>query len=287
VILKKQVDKLKTEKLGELKAQGVEYEQRMEELDKIEHPKPNAEFLYGSFAAFAQDHPWVSRENIRPKSVAREIVENFLSFSGYIKEYGLARSEGSLLRYLSEVYKTLVQTVPERARTEELDDLILHFGALVRGVDASLLDEWERLRNPEYVAAELPEEPRIEDITTNTKRFTVLVRNLIFSFLRALDARDFESALDLVEGEAVAQTPNDLERALKPLFEQTPRIQLDARARSPHNLQIQPRDGAWDFTQNILIEDEVSEFTLRGHVDLRRSAEERRAVVVITHVGAE
>ncbi len=287
VILKKQVDKLKTEKLGELKAQGVEYEQRMEELDKIEHPKPNAEFLYGSFAAFAQDHPWVLRENIRPKSVAREIVENFLPFSGYIKEYGLARSEGLLLRYLTEVYKTLVQTVPETARTEELEDLIVHFGALVRGVDASLLDEWERLRNPAYVATELPEEPLIEDITSNTKRFTVLVRNLLFSFLRALNARDFETALDLVEAESVAQTPLELERSLRPLFEQMPRLRLDAEARSPRHLQIQPRDDVWEFTQNLLIEDDVSEFTVRGHIDLRRSAQERRAVVVVTHVGAE
>ncbi|HMJ10994.1 MAG TPA: DUF3516 domain-containing protein [Polyangiaceae bacterium] len=287
VILKKQIDKLKTQKLGELKAQGVEYEERMAELDKIEHPKPNAEFLYGSFAAFAQDHPWVSRESLRPKSIARELVENWLSFSGYIKEYGLARSEGSLLRYLSEVYKTLVQTVPEGARTEELEDLIVHFGALVRGVDASLLDEWERLRNPEYVAAEIPEEPLVEDITSNTKRFTVLVRNLLFSCMRALDARDFESALDIVEADSIAQTPVELERALRALFEQTPRLQLDARARSPQNLQIQTREGAWDFTQNILIEDEVSEFTLRGYVDLRRSVQERRAVVVLTHVGAE
>jgi hypothetical protein len=104
---------------------------------------------------------------------------------------------------------------------------------------------------------------------------------------RALESRDFESALDLVEAEGAFASPLELERAVRPLFEQTPRLQLDGEARSPRHLRIEPREDVWEFTQNILIEDEVSEFTVRGHVDLVRSAQERRAVVVVTHVGAE
>jgi superfamily II RNA helicase len=288
VILGKQVDKAKTQKLGELKARGVEYEERMAELDQIEHPKPNAEFLYASFEAFAREHPWVSRESIHPKSVAREMMENWHSFSGYIKEYGLSRSEGLLLRYLSEVYKTLVQTVPEAARSEELDDIISYFTVLIRGVDSSLLDEWERLRSPDYVPAAVDETTVVpDDITRDAKKFTALIRNLLFSFLRALDRRDFESALDLVEAQAGTPSAAELERAVRPLFENGQCIRLDARARSPSNTQISARDGAWDVTQNILIDDEVSEFTLRGSVDLVRSAAERRPVFVLTHVGAD
>src|SRR6478752_932310 len=152
VILRQQVDKLKGQKVAELKAAGVEYDERMAELEKIEHPKPNAEFLYAAFEAFSKEHPWVAREVLKPKSIAREIVENLHSFSGYIKEYGLSRSEGLLLRYLSEVYKTLNQTIPTLARTEQVDDIILQLGTLVRGVDSSLLDEWERLRDAGYQA---------------------------------------------------------------------------------------------------------------------------------------
>src|SRR6478736_2339900 len=229
-----QVDKLKGQKVAELKAAGVEYEERMIELDKVEHPKPNLEFLNESFAAFAKDHPWVSREELKPKSIAREMLESLQSFSGYIKEYGLSRSEGSLLRYLSEVYKTLLQSIPELSRTPELEELIETLGTLVRGVDSSLLDEWERLKNPAYVAAltdeiELPH----DDITRNTRVFTALIRNLLFSVLRALQERDYETVLDLAEIGAFAGGAIEIERAMRPFFEEGSSIRLDAQGRSP------------------------------------------------------
>src|SRR5262249_36699538 len=112
LVLMRQLDKLKTEKLAELKAAGVEYDERMAELEKLEYPKPNAGFIYDTFNAFAREHPWIQEDNIRPKSIARDMIEQFLSFAEYIKEYGLERGEGVLLRYLSDVYKTLVQSVP-------------------------------------------------------------------------------------------------------------------------------------------------------------------------------
>jgi superfamily II RNA helicase len=288
VVLRKQVDKLKGQKVAELKAAGVEYEQRMEELDKIEHPKPNAEFLYGAFAAFAQEHPWVAREVLKPKSVAREMVESLHSFSGYIKEYELSRSEGLLLRYLSEVYKTLVQTLPELSRTEEVDDLILHLGTLVRGVDSSLLDEWERLRDPQYQAVTAPEaiEAARDDITTDARRFTVLIRNLMFAILRALEHGDYETIADLAEPGELLLAPLELERRIKPLFQEGFSIQLDAKARSPQNLQVTSGPEFWTIAQAILTNDEVSEYSLRGRIDLSRSRLERRPVLLLDHLGA-
>jgi superfamily II RNA helicase len=289
VILQKQVDKLKTQKLGELKAAGVEYEERMAELDKVEHPKPNAEFLYESFSAFAEAHPWVIAERIRPKSIARELIESCHSFSGYIKEYGLSRSEGVLLRYLSEVYKTLVQTVPETLRTPEIDETIATLGALIRGVDSSLLDEWERLQNPtQELKQDLEQEHdrSARDVTRDVRVFTALVRNLMFSFLRAVSSRDHETAIELFEPGELTLTPPDLERFAAQVAEHGEAIQLDARARHPENTTIERDAAEWRVTQNILLDDEVSEFVVRGRVDLGRSAAEGRPVFLVDQVGS-
>ena len=134
----------------EMKADGMEYDQRMEELEKLEYPKPLRDFVYDTFNAFADRHPWVGEENIRPKSIAREMFETYKSFAEYILEYDLERSEGLLLRHLNSVYKVLSQTVPDGSKTDEVLEIEWYFKTMVRGVDASLADEWERMRDPAY-----------------------------------------------------------------------------------------------------------------------------------------
>src|SRR5678815_5277044 len=106
-----------------MKMQGIEYNQRMEELEKLEYPKPNRDFIYSTFNAFAAKHPWVGQENIRPKSIAREMFENFRSFADYVRDYELQRSEGLLLRHLNSVFKVLSQTVPDAAKTEQVVEM--------------------------------------------------------------------------------------------------------------------------------------------------------------------
>ncbi|MCY3926161.1 MAG: DUF3516 domain-containing protein [bacterium] len=144
-VIAAQVERLRSDLLGELKAQGVPYEERMERLAAVEHPKPLREFLYGAFDVFRRHHPWVEGDNVRPKSIAREMHERAMNFGEYVNHYGLKRSEGLLLRYLSDAYRALVQNVPAERRTPALEELTDWLGALVRGVDSSLLDEWERL----------------------------------------------------------------------------------------------------------------------------------------------
>ena len=144
-VIAAQVERLRSDLLGELKAQGVPYEERMERLAAVEHPKPLREFLYGAFDIFRRHHPWVEGDNVRPKSIAREMHERAMNFGEYVNHYGLKRSEGLVLRYLSDAYRALVQNVPAERRTPPLDELTAWLGALVRGVDSSLLDEWERL----------------------------------------------------------------------------------------------------------------------------------------------
>ena len=150
LILRKQLDRIKDRAVAQMKADGVEYEQRMEELEKLEYPKPLRDFIYETFNAFADRHPWVGEENIRPKSIAREMFENFRSFAEYVLDYELQRSEGLLLRHLNSVYKVLSQTVPDGVKTDEVVEMELYLRTLLRQVDSSLEDEWERMRDPAY-----------------------------------------------------------------------------------------------------------------------------------------
>ena len=148
IILRRQLDKIKTQKMAEMKMEGVEYDQRMEELEKLEYPKPNREFIYSTFNAFADRHPWVGQENIHPKSIAREMFESFRSFSDYIRDYELQRAEGVLLRHLNGVFKVLAQTVPDAAKNDQVREMELYLAAMIRQIDSSLLDEWEKMRDP-------------------------------------------------------------------------------------------------------------------------------------------
>ena len=187
--------------MAEMKMAGIEYDERIEELEKLEYPKPNREFIYSTFNAFADKHPWVGQENIRPKSIAREMFESFRSFSDYIRDYELQRAEGVLLRHLNSVYKVLAQTVPDTAKDDAVREMELYLGTMIRQIDSSLLDEWEKMRDPSYQRAETKEvrppgaEEAAADITRDTKAFTAAIRNRIFTFLRGLVNADFEQAL--------------------------------------------------------------------------------------------
>ena len=210
-ILRRQVDRLKTEKMTEMKAAGVEYDERIAKLEEVEHVKPLREFLYDTFNAFAAAHPWVEGENVRPKSIAREMFEGYRSFADYVKDYGLERMEGLLLRHLTQVWKVLAQTVPDSAKTEEVAEMEVYFRELIRGVDASLLEEWERLKNPEWVAVETddadkPARPASFDVTRDEKAFRRVVRAEIFAQMQRVlsweDEYEAERAVFAAYGEA-------------------------------------------------------------------------------------
>jgi len=136
IILRKQLDRVKSQAMADMKARGLEYQERMDELEKLEYPKPNRDFIYSTFNAFADKHPWVGQENIRPKSIAREMFEQFRSFGDYIRDYELQRSEGLLLRHLNSVFKVLAQTVPDAAQTDPVREMDLYLSAMIRQVDS-------------------------------------------------------------------------------------------------------------------------------------------------------
>ena len=215
IVLRKQLDRVKDQKMAEMKMAGVEYQQRMDELEKLEYPKPNREFVYSTFNAFADRHPWVGQENIRPKSIVREMFEQFRSFQDYIKDYQLQRAEGVLLRHLSRTYKVLSQTVPDSAKNDTVREMEEYLRAMIRQIDSSLMEEWERMRDPNYVPLAGQKEVRppgaeeaARDITRDTKAFTAMIRTRIFNFLRGVVNGDYElalshlSSLDKAEGDA-------------------------------------------------------------------------------------
>lgn len=286
VVLQRQLDHLKGEVVAELKAQGVEYEERMAKLEELEYPKPNRDFIYDTFNAFAKKHPWVGAENIRPKSIARDMVERFMSFSEYVKEYGLERSEGLLLRYLSDVYKVLVQTVPLSERSEEVEDLITYFGAMIRQVDSSLLDEWERMREgagalpPPRPSAELEPEGS-QDVTRDTKAFTVLLRNELFSLVKALARKDYVEAEQLSGMKSAA-----IERAMLPFFDTHTALRTDPEARSPALLTLETGEVRWDFAQVLLDPEDENDWVLVGWVDIPASRDAARPVLVLERIGS-
>jgi len=270
-VLFAQLDKLKGETVEALKAQGVEYEQRMEELDKLEWPKPNRDFIYGTFNAFAEKHPWVGEDNIAPKSVAREILERFCSFHDYVRDLGLQRFEGVLLRYLSEAYRALNQSVPMRFRSEAVEDLISSLGGVVRAVDSSLLEEWEEMRTPGAAPSPAAAEPRRpRDPAANPRAFSARVRAELHRLLGALARRDFgEAQAALRDGEAETWTPERLAGEIAPYFAEHEKILVIPQARSPRKTVLAEVSARVWEAQQILVDPEGDEdFAIHARIDL-------------------
>jgi superfamily II RNA helicase len=283
-ILRKQLDRVKDQKMAEMKQQGVEYDQRMEELEKLEYPKPNREFIYSTFNAFAERHPWVGQENIRPKSIAREMFEQFRSFADYIKDYELHRSEGLLLRHLASVQKVLAQTVPDAVKNEAVREMELYLSAMIRQIDSSLLDEWEKLRNPAYQpAAEAKElrppgwEEAANDVTRDAKAFTAAIRQRIFTFLRGVVNGDFDAALSALDTPEIPLeqpwTAEKLQAAAALFHTDHEYICLDPNARNVRHtyVTVAEEKKSWRVQQMIVDPEGANDWVAEFQVDLAQS----------------
>jgi len=298
-ILRKQLERLKAQVVADLKAAGIPYEQRMEELEKLEHPKPLRDFIYDTFNAFAEQHPWVGQEAIRPKSIAREMAERYCSFGEYVRLYGLQRVEGLLLRHLNSAYKVLAQTVPETAKTEPVRELEAYLGALVRSVDASLLEAWERLKDPAYVpkALEEPELKRPADLTKDRSRLLAEARARIFTWLTALRDGAWEEAVAALD-EAACAEPLDLEgepwtpERLQACFEayrtthEGPRLDPEGRNLRHTYVYEDPLEPAWLHLEQMIVDFEgVNDWVAVFRIDLDDTRERNRPVMDLVRVG--
>ncbi len=274
------------EAVAEMKAEGIEYEERMELLEQVTYPKPLAEPLTQALAIYRETHPWVRESDLSPKSVVRDMYEWGRSFSEFIAFYGITRSEGAVLRYLSDAYRALRQTVPESFRTEELDDIREWLGEVVRQTDSSLLDEWEALTDPDKVAeaaaraAANEPEPPARPITANERAFSVMVRNAMFQKVQ-LASRDRFDTLAAAEL-AAATLSGPLERptmdavaweeSLGAYWEEHESMDAGPAARSPSLLIIdksaagEPR--SWSVRQIINDPEEHLDWSIVATIDL-------------------
>jgi len=297
IILRKQLDRVKDRKMAEMKMEGIEYDARMEELEKLEHPKPNREFVYSTFNEFSSRHPWVGQENIHPKSIAREMFEGFRSFSDYIRDYELQRAEGVLLRHLNSVFKVLAQTVPDAAKNDQVREMELYLGAMIRQVDSSLLDEWEKLRDPNYARTETKDvrpagaEEADKDITRDPKAFTAAIRNKIFTFLRSLIIGDFEQALTVLvtpqDPDGQPWTPDRLKKALDDYYTDHTDLLLNPEARNNRHTYVLPSADTqtWRVQQMLVDPDAANDWVAEFEVDLGESRKAEEAVMRLKKIG--
>ena len=301
-ILRKQLDRVKGRAVAEMKMAGIEYEQRMAELEKLEYPKPLRDFIYGTFNEFADKHPWVGQENIRPKSIVREMFESYLSFGDYVRAYDLQRVEGLLLRHVNSTFKVLAQTVPDGLKTDEVWEMQSYLAAMLRQVDSSLLDAWEKMQNPDYVRAEenlaMPgAEAAARDVTRDRKAFQAAIRTRIFAFLHCLSSGEWEEAVQVLE-EAAGGTAKDGEedawtqerlKALVTCYLTThrgPRLDPEGRNSRHTYIQLKAEDPGILRVQQMLVDsEEDNDWVVEFEVDLQASRETSQPVMGLMRLG--
>ncbi|MCC2277933.1 DUF3516 domain-containing protein [Streptomyces sp. ET3-23] len=286
-ILVAQQNKARGEAVAAMKAEGIEYEERMERLADISHPKPLEELLSHAYGVYRKSHPWVGDHPLSPKSVIRDMYERAMTFTEFTSFYDLARTEGIVLRYLASAYKALDHTVPDDLKSDDFEDLIAWLGEMVRQVDSSLLDEWEQLANPEVESAEEAQEraDQVKPVTANARAFRVLVRNAMF---RRVELAALDKVAEL--GELDAEAGWDEDRwadAMDAYWDEYEELGTGPDARGPKLISIEerPEDGLWRVRQTFADPSGDHDWGISAEVDLAASDEEGRAVVRVTDVG--
>jgi superfamily II RNA helicase len=285
-ILREQAWKARRARMAELAAEGVDYEDRRRQTEEITHPKPEQEFIAASFALFAEKHPWVRSEDVHPKCVAREMVEGFLGFRAYVEDYQLSRSEGLLLRYLAQVHNTLVKSVPDAAKSEEVLDVIAFLRTTVARVDKSLIEAWESLLRPAAGEAE-PERALPFDLAKSPAALRARARQELLGAVAALARGEYEEATGFLR-----QDPDDpwdaarLEAALAPFLAEYERIQLTPEARRAHWTQLRQTEARrWDVAQVLLDPAGDHLWALHGEIDLRTERDPDEPLVRLRRIG--
>lgn len=253
-LLYAQENQAKAAAVASMKAQGMEYDERMAALEEISWPKPLEELLSPAFSVYARSNPWVGDLELSPKSVIREMIENAMTFTELISRYDVGRSEGVILRYLSDAYRMMRQVIPEEIMTDELESMISWLADLIRSVDSSLLDEWEAMMNGEELTeaegvsstvglerAFGADESGVIAFTANRHAFRNAVRRALFNFVELMSRDDVDGLertsaqaadSDGLFAEAAPWTGDDWDHALERYWAEHDWIDINQGARS-------------------------------------------------------
>ncbi len=296
-VLSAQAKKAKGEAVAAMKAEGMDYNDRMAALEEVTYPQPLAELLEQQFEVYRKDAPWLAEFELAPKSVVRDMFERAMGFGDYVRFYGIARSEGVLLRYLTDAVKALRHTVPQESRTDELQVLLDWLDEMVKQTDSSLLEEWEDLvagdieelrKDMESIAPPAP--PRLTD---NTPVFRVMVRNALFQRVRLFGDEQDARLAELSGG----LSADDWADALDAYFDDHEDIDDSAAARGPELFRVATAPpvpapleltGArwWAVRQVLKDHDGDLDHGINAVVDLDASDEAGHPVIRVVSVGA-
>jgi superfamily II RNA helicase len=290
VLLRAQVRRAKGEKIAELKAAGIPYEERMEILEEVTWPKPLGEWLYTRFEIWRTTRPWIQGEPVRPKAIAREFAETRDSFGAWVKRLQVDRAEGVLLRYLSQVYKTLERGVPVDHQTDEVLDVLGYFRALLARVDDSLVTAWEDLQTPAVPTEEAPPVP--VDISQDLRAFRARIRAELHAVVRALAEEDWKEAAATVKQDGAHPFPPEaFATGLAGFLDELGPVAFDGRARQAWHTTLQP-DGThrWRVSQRLVpadpdIDPDEVLWMLEGLVDLTADTNPSGPIVEILSIG--
>ncbi len=282
-ILFAQQHEARGEAIAEMKADGLEYDERMALLDEVTWPQPLAELLVPVFETYRETHPWLPVDALDPKSVVREMFEQGMGFTDFIGRYRIARSEGLLLRYLSDAYRTLRQTVPEAHRPPELEDLIEWLGETVRQTDSSLLDEWQALTDPDHrpdtLAEAAPPPPR--PLSQQERAFRVMIRNAMWRRVELVARDELEGLVALEEADAarfdpprqIAMTRDIWDAALEEYYAEHDSVGTDADARGPDLFVVERTGRRWPVRQTLADPAGHHDWVVEAEVDADASDE--------------
>ena len=279
-VLQAQQTAARGEEIAALKAEGVDYTERMAIIEDVTYPKPLADELDEAFDTFTQGNPWAKEFELSPKSVVRDMIEHAMTFSDLIATYGLARSEGVVLRYLTDAWRTLSYSIPDAYMNEELEDIVVWLGELIRQVDSSLIDEWAHMTGDDQPVSQDTIDRElafgVEDptaLTANRRAFTIMVRNYFFRLVElfAYEKEDqLAEMLDYLEPDARVDWP----AAMDDYFDEYDDVDLGPDARGPEFFRLADTTGrSWTVSQIIKDPEGDNAFQLHGTVDLDASDE--------------
>ena len=284
-VLRAQERAARSRAMVEMKADGIDFEERKERLQDVTYPKPLEDLLDTAFATYCAEVPWANDYELSPKSVLRDMLEGANDFKGYIQKLNIARSEGILLRYLAEAFRSLDRTVPVAKRNEQLEDIISWLGFMVRSVDSSLVDEWEAAGDP--AALDMAPPSAADQVVADRRGVTLLVRNALIRRV-TLAARERYDQLGELDSD-FGMTATRWERVLDAYHEQHEEILTDADARSSAMLSIDVADEqathVWHVHQIFADEDGDHDFGIMADLDLDATQEEGEAVFKNYRVG--